>query len=95
MRGVERDLLADALGIGWKGKGRRPWRNRTAHNTRNPTTTELHESLAGAGHLVEDPAEHYGRMRVYRVTTTGAEAIGKRLPRNLRDLVPEDKAAIH
>ena len=85
---VSRTTLIDALGIGWKGKGRTPWRNRTAHNIGNPITSRVHRGLAANGFLVEDPAEHYGKMRVYRVTEAGAAAIGAKLPKKLVALIP-------
>lgn len=91
MTEAERETLRDALGL-WAGK-RHPWRNRTAHNERNPVTSTVHADLAAAGRLVRDPAQDYGRMRVYRVTGQGAAALGKRLSKKLAALVPETPTA--
>ena len=85
-----RETLIDALGVGWKGKGRTPWRNRTACNTRNAETFGAHDFLARPGLIVRDPAQDYGRMLVYRVTDKGALAVtGKKLPKKLAALIPQ------
>ena len=91
MRHIERETLQGALGL-WAGK-RTPWRNRTAHNEGNRVTSAVHGVLAHQGFLVRDPAQDYGRMRVYRATAEGAAALGKRLPKKLAALVPESPTA--
>ncbi|WP_407156333.1 hypothetical protein [Bradyrhizobium sp. STM 3557] len=48
---------------------------------------EVAQRLAGKGWAVRDPARDFGAMRVFRITTEGAKALGKRLPAAL-DLAP-------
>lgn len=91
MNADERLTLIDTLGIGWRVHGttrRLPWRNRTAHNLGNPETSATHEALAASGLLVRVPAQDYGRMRVFRITSAGAAALGLKLPKKLAALIP-------
>lgn len=58
----------------------RPRKNRTAFNIRNEGILTAAE-CEGYGLLIQDRAEHYGKMRVFRVTRAGFEAVGVGRPR--------------
>ncbi|WP_047308808.1 hypothetical protein [Rhodopseudomonas palustris] len=58
-------------------------RNRVAVHA-NGDMIPLARGLADRGALVRDPTADYGSMRVFRVTTDGASAIGKKLRTDLR-----------
>lgn len=80
------DMIRGGLGLHWR---RHPYRNRVAvHSARG--SFPIAARLTRLGLLAEDHAEHYGRMRVFRVTEAGFNAIGILRPKKgLLDLVPK------
>ncbi|MCJ2009188.1 hypothetical protein [Methylobacterium sp. J-092] len=68
-----RDLLQLATGLDHR---RAPYRNRIAFNVKNEGIITAGE-CEGFGLIIQDHAEHYGRMRVYRVTRSGFAALGR------------------
>lgn len=75
----ETRLLKKALGLDVPKKVT-PKRNRLAAHLTGPTLPIL-RSLEDRDLTIEDPANHYGKMRVYRVTTEGFAALGLKKPR--------------
>ncbi len=73
-------LVRRALGL---ESSRNVNRNRVAVHAEGQTIP-MARSLAERGAFVRDPKADYGAMRVFRVTTEGAKAIGKTLRTNLR-----------
>lgn len=73
----QRDTLKRALGLDHK---RSAYRNRVAFNVRREGIVAAVQ-LEGFGLLIQDRPEHYGSMRVYRVTRSGFAALGVARPK--------------
>lgn len=73
----QRDMLKGALGLDLR---RVPYRNRCAFNLRRERIATAVQ-LEGFGLLVQDRAEHYGSMRVFRVTRSGFALLGVKRPK--------------
>lgn len=79
----ERLLVQRALGCDVPRKSAAATRNRIAVHVEGPNMPVM-KGLEERGLVLEDATEHYGKMRVFRVSLAGAEAYGKKLKPALR-----------
>ena len=79
-------LIRHALGLDY---AKHPYKNFTAWNTGRPTYPKAMR-LVNLGLFAEDRAADFGKMRVFRVTQAGFNAVGIVRPKKgLLDLVPK------